>query len=387
EKSLRGRDAAGDQVAEMLMRGCSRLNRTQIADRFDQLKAQVQVSGDAEGVTFSGETTREKLPEVLKLAVEVLRSPTFPASEFEALRQEALSAIEQQRSEPRAVGQLAFQRALSPYPKGHPRYVPSLEEQLTELRQLRLEDLKAFHHDFYGASAGEISLVGDLDPKATQLLVTKYFGHWQSLRPYERMPRLHKPTQGSHLSLETPDKANAFFMAGQTLALRDNDPDFPALLMGNFMLGGGFLNSRLATRIRQKEGLSYGVGSMLQAQAQDSAGAWIAYAIYSPQNATRLEAAFQEELAKVLKDGFTQEELDAARKGWLQSQQVSRAQDRELCARLANHLEAGRTLAYNESLEAKVRALTPEQVRSALRRYLDPAKLVLVKAGDFSGKR
>ena len=123
-------------------------------------------------------------------------------------------------------------------------------------------------------------------------------------------------------SLETPDKANAFFIAGQNLKLRDDDPDYPALVLGNYMLGGGFLNSRLAVRIRQKDGLSYGVGSQLQASPLDPSGSFTTFAIYAPQNEAKLEAAFKEEIARMLKDGFEAKEITEAKSGWLQSRQV-----------------------------------------------------------------
>src|SRR5207244_10072155 len=109
--------------------------------------------------------------------------------------------------------------------------------------------------------------------------------------------------------------------------------DYAALVLGNSMLGGGFLNSRLATRIRQKDGLSYGIGSQLQASSLDKNGVFMTQAIYAPQNAARLEAAFKEEIERALKDGFSADELQAARAGWLQGRQVGRAQDAELARR------------------------------------------------------
>jgi zinc protease len=168
------------------------------------------------------------------------------------------------------------------------------------------------------------------------------------------------------------------------LNLREDDPDFPALVLGNYMLGGGFLNSRLGTRIRQKEGLSYGVGSQLQASSLDKSGIFLAYAIYAPQNVERLEAAFKEEVARALKDGFTEEEIKAAKSGWLQARQVSRAQDSELVARLTGYLYLDRTLAWDDAFEKKVLALTPDEIVAAMRRQIDPAKITIVKAGDFS---
>ena len=180
------------------------------------------------------------------------------------------------------------------------------------------------------------------------------------------------------------DKANAFFVAGLNLPIRDDNPDYPALVMGNYILGGGFLNSRLAVRIRQKEGLS-GVGSQFQASSIDQNGAFFAFAIYAPQNATKLEAAFKEEIARMLKDGFTAEELKDA-KSLMQSRQLSRAQDNELVDRLRNYLFLDRTVAWDADLEKKVEALTPEQIVAAMRKYIDPAKISIVKAGDFAKK-
>ena len=184
--------------------------------------------------------------------------------------------------------------------------------------------------------------------------------------------------------IETPDKANAMFLAGMNLALRDDSPDYAALLLGNYMLGGGFLNSRLAVRIRQKEGISYGVGSFLGASALDESGQFTTYAIYAPQNATRLEAAFKEEVARALKDGFTAEEVQQAKDGWLQSREVNRSQDQGLANELTSDLYYGRTLDYDAQLEKQVAALTPAAINAAMRKYLDLSKITIIEAGDFA---
>jgi zinc protease len=149
------------------------------------------------------------------------------------------------------------------------------------------------------------------------------------------------------------------------------------------MLGGGFLNSRLATRIRQKEGLSYGVGSQLTASSLDKSGSFATYAIYAPQNSAKLEAAMKEEIARALKDGFEEKEIAEAKSGWLQSRQVGRAQDAPLARTLAVDLYLNRTLAFDADLEKKVEALSAADILAAMRRYLDPAKMTVVKAGDF----
>ena len=384
ERSLTGKAPLGDLAGDMLERGTRHHSRQALADAFDQLKAKVQFSGSEEGARVSLETIRENLPAVLALVVECLKEPAFPAAEFETLRQENLSELESMRSEPQALGTLAYRMRMSSRPKGHPRHVSSLAESLEEVKAATVEGAKAFHDAFYGASDGELAVVGDFDPAPLQATVNQLLGDWKSPAPYTRIPAIYEEAKAGTVTLETPDKANAFFVAGLNLAVQDTDPDHPALVLGNFMLGGGFLNSRLATRIRVKEGLSYGVGSQYQASAQDKVGKWTAYAIYAPQNGDKLEAAFREELAKVVEAGFTAEELKAAKSGWLQAQQMSRAQDPELAARLAGNLFDGRTMAFQADLERRVLALTNSEIQAALKKILEPARFVIVKAGAFA---
>src|SRR5262249_34133938 len=191
------------------------------------------------------------------------------ASEFDQLKQEQIAFMELQLKEPQAVAGSAFSRHMNPRPKGDPRYVPSLDERISEVKAGTLDEAKKVDADVYGASNGEVAVVGDFDDKAIEKQVNELFGSWKSPRPYSRLVSAFQEIPPVSQSFETPDKANAVFLAGIRLNLRDDDPDYPALCLGNYMLGGGFLNSRLATRIRQKEGLSYGVGSSLNAGSLD----------------------------------------------------------------------------------------------------------------------
>lgn len=384
EKSLMNRGTAADLAGSMLMRGTAKHTRQQIKDEFDRLKARAGVGGGATSANVSIETTRENLPAVLKLAAEILREPSFPASEFDQLKQEELAGLEEQRSDPQAVAGIAIQRHLSPYPKGHIKYVSTPDEAIADVKAATLTDVKKFYADFYGAQSGELAVVGDFDEKEVAKLAGELFGGWKSKMPYTRIADSFKDVAAANQNLETPDKANAIFLAGSNLNLRDDDPDYPALVLGNYMLGGGFLNSRLAVRIRQKEGLSYGVGSQLGAGAIDKTGSFFTFAIYAPQNRDKLEKAFKEELERALKDGFTAEELASAKKGWLQSREVSRAQDAELSGKLVGYTFLTRTLAWDAEFEKKVAALTPEQITAAMRKHIDPARISIFKAGDFA---
>jgi len=383
EQSLQGQGVAGSLCVDMLMRGSAKHTRQQIKDEFDRLKSQVSVYGGAEKATARITTTRENLPATLTLLAEVLKTPAFPDSEFATLIQEQVADIQYSRSEPQAVGGLAFSQHFCQYPKGHVRYVSNFDEQLTDLKQAKLEDLKAFHRDFFGAT-GEISLVGDVDPKATAELLGTLLGDWKPVKPFTRITDKLSGAPPVDQVIETPDKANAFMMAGFELPLKDDDADYPAMLLGNYLIGGGALKSRLADRIRQKEGLSYGVRSYLDAYSEDRAGAWGAYAIYNPANVDKLIAAFKDELALVLKEGFKAEEIASAKLSWKQGLEVGRSQETSLASQLAAQLRVKRSMVFDADLEAKVMALTNGQILSVLQKRLDLSRITFVKAGDFA---
>jgi zinc protease len=382
-KSLTGKSAAADLAVDMLMRGSKQHTRQQLQDELDKLKARMSINAQLGDLHAHFETTRENLPAVFKLLAEALRSPTFPEQEFEQLRQENLAAIEQQKSDPGSMANTAFARHQRPYPRGDPRYTELPGEAVDEYKKATLAEVKEVYENYLGASHGELAVVGDFDEKELGQLAGELLSGWTAKLPYERIPQPHQDVEPAAQTLDAPDKANAVFIAGQTFKLRDTDADYPALLLGNYMLGGGFLNSRLAVRIRQKEGLSYGVRSSLSARALDDNGSFEVWAIHAPQNTQKLEVAVREELSRMLKEGFTEEEISQAKSGWQQSRQVGRAQDNALGGTLRYHAFIGRTFAFDAELETKVAALTAEQIVETMRKYIDPAKLTIVRAGDF----
>ena len=236
-KSLTGKNAVADLTADMLERGTAKKTRQQIQDEIDRLKARIRISGGTGTVGMSIETTRENLSKVLDLVAEILKEPSFPASELEILRQENLANIDQMKTEPQAVASTAFARRMRSYPKGDPRYTPTPEENLEEYKAATLEQVKSFWKESYGASNAETVLVGDFDEAALSAQLAALFGSWKSPSPYTRVPSVFKDVPADALKFETPDKANAMFLGGQNLALRDDDPDYPALLLANYMFG------------------------------------------------------------------------------------------------------------------------------------------------------
>ena len=382
EKTLFGQAAAAEAVARLLDKGTATLSRQQVQDRLDALKTQIAIQPGAGGVSVSLSSRREHLADAVALVAELLRRPAFPAEAFDEYKRQTLTRIEAARKEPSAVAGNALARLGNPYPRGDVRYARTFDEQIQDLNALTLDQLRAFHARFYGARFAQFGAAGDIDLHPLQQALRAGFGDWAAGEPFTRVPQPLLAAKGETLLLATPDKQNADLRARLPVALSDTDADYPALTLANHLLGSGG-SSRLWTRIRETEGLSYSVYSQIAWNNFEPNSNWLAGAIFAPQNRAKVETALREELARALKDGFSAKELDAARNGLLSFRRLSRAQDDVLASALASNLYLGRTFEISARVDAALAAATPEQVNAALRKYLKPEAIDMVFAGDF----
>ncbi|MGY8779678.1 MAG: M16 family metallopeptidase, partial [Longimicrobiales bacterium] len=386
-ESLMGRGTAGGMAGAMLMRGTEARTRQEIQDELDRLQATGGVGGTSTIANAQFQTVRANVTDVIRLMAELARQPSFPTSEFDIIREQRIAGLEESGTDPQVLAQLELARIMDPRPAGHPSYTETIEEAVVALRSTTLEEAQAFYRDFWGPQNGKIVLVGDFDEAEVRQVIDEAFSDWESPHAFERIATPFVDPDAQNIEIETPDKANAMLWARQNFELRESDPDYGALLMAGEMIGGGVLNSRLANRIRNQDGLSYGVQAMISGHPVDAAGQFIAVAIFAPENVDKVEAALIEELEKVLADGFTQEEFDAARQGWLEGRQLSRSQDGNLAGALAQNLYFDRTFQFDQDLEDRVRAITLDEVNQAIRDRLDLEKMTIVKGGDFANKR
>lgn len=382
-KSLVGKQTVSALTSQMLMKGTKKYTEQQLKDELDALKATVNISGSGSDVNVNIETVRENFPKVLALVTEMLRESAIQQKEFEEVLRQNLAATEKQISEPNDLAQNTLDRIMNPYPKTDARYVMTIQEQIDALKALKLDDVKRFYADFYGGSSAGIGIVGDFDVAEATKIISTGIGAWKSPIKYQRIPNTFVDVKAKNEAIETPDKANALFLAGLNLPISDSDPDFASLYVGNFVLGGGALSSRLADRIRQKEGISYGVGSYMSAEAQDKTGNWGAYAIAAPENVERLEKAFQEEIEKILKEGITEKELEDVKKSIIQSRNVNRADDNRLVGKLGYYAVINRKFDWDKNFETQINKLTVDDVNKVLRKHIVPSKITIVKAGDL----
>jgi len=382
EKSLTGLRATGDVTGALLMRGTKTKTRQELQDEMVKLNARINVNGGAERATATINTTEANLVPALRLAVEMLREPAFPDAEFDQVKRQRVAGIENNRTDPAALAPLALNRAMNPFPRDDVRYVGTIDEQIEDVTKVSLDEVRKFHLRFYGASHGEVVVVGQFKEADVRAAAAELLGAWSVAAPYERIATSYRKTTPVNMKIETPDKQNATFDAALAFAMSDADPDYPAMVLANYMFGGS-ITGRAPNRIRNQEGLSYGVSSRISIPVIGDAASFDGLAISNPQNTPKVEASFRDELAKALANGFTVDEVAAAKRALRDQRMVGRSQDAGLLGLIATREEFDRTLAWDEQMDARLDALTVDQVNAAFRRHVSLDRLSIVKAGDF----
>lgn len=385
EESLTGRSLAGEVLPSLMMRGTREMTRQQIQDRLDGLRSRIAPSSGAGEASFTIESRREFLSQVLDVLRQVLREPTLPSEELEVIRSQYVAAYTQQLTDPQALAGNYISRQINPYPPGHVRYVATLGETIQQWESLKREDISQLYDEFLNGAHGELAIVGDFDPADIVPQIEEMLAGWQTSRNVAHIPMIGNIDLTDHREeIVTPDKENAMYYAVTVLPMSDSAEDYPALLVGNNIFGSGGLSSRLGNRVRQDEGLSYGVGSFMVAQSLDQRTTFGMYAITNPVNMAKLEAVIAEELHKFLDEGVSSAEVAAAQSAYLERQRIDRADDSKLIGLLSSSIENDREITWYSDLEQKIRDVTPEAVLEAFRNRIDPERITWVAAGDFT---
>ena len=383
EKTLENKASIASLTAEMLKRGTKNKTMAQINEKLDKLSSSVYIYGGGQTVTLVISSTKENILPALQLVTEMLHEPSFSEDELKTLKNEDVSSLEQQRSEPQSIAFIEYSRITQPKPKGNIKYTMTVEEQEEGINKATIDDIKDFYKNFYNGNHATAAFVGDFNATDVKTELNKMLANWNSPIAYTHIPGTYDDITPQNKEIKTPDKKNAMMVAGMNLKMRDDNADYPAIRMGDFIFGGGFLNSRLAMRIRQKEGISYGIGSFVEISSQEEDGAFMSYAIYNPDNKTRLETAWKEELDRMLKDGFTEDELKQAKSGYIQYRETARTNDGQLAGMLDSYLYLNRTFVWDKNLDDQLQNLTVAQVNTTMAKYLSDGKITFVKAGDF----
>ncbi len=381
EKSLQGKAVIAELCASLMQRGTKKRSYEDLRDEENLLKSQISIGGGASGFGLRIETLRDKLPGALDLAAEMLRSPTFPASELELIKEEEIAALEQQLQDPASVAWTVLAQLTTQWPKSDPRYPLSAKEKIAAIKQVTVGDIQRFYAEHVGAIHAELAIVGDADGAAIGAQVDKLFGGWGSKKPYVRLAEKVWNVPALQKSIEIKDKEMSQLVLSHDASIKDVDPDYPAWVLIGQALGGDS-GSRIWQRVREKEGLSYGAGVWTYAGTLDDVGGFGGYAIVAPQNVAKAKASMLDEIGKMATGAISAEELARAKAAWVKGQDTDLSNDTYVASMLVNQTFYGRTTEFTRDLRAKVAAVTPDDVARVAKKHLHPDKLVVVDAGS-----
>lgn len=379
-KDTTGKNALNYLTEPMLSRGTDKLTRTDIANLMTKLKVQ----GDVLAFT----TTRDNVVEALKLMGELIGQSTFPEKEFTQLQRQITTSLEGKSDDPMTLGRDAVLNHFNTYPEGDPRNALTSAELLKKLKSYSREDLVKWYTDSVATTHGQIAVVGDFDAEAVKAVLPQTVGTKKNADPaadYQRYWADYKPVKAETIVIDTPSKENAALFGRVDFEGNINDKDAASLIVADWIMGGGTgLSNRLVDRLRQKEGLSYGVGSRVKLPEFGNRASWSITAIVAPQNLDKAKECAVEEINRIVKDGITAEELAEAKKGIIQSRAVNRAQDDYLALSWLRLMDADKTMKFSKDFEAAVAALTVDEVNAAVKKMIKLENMTFVLAGDRS---
>ncbi|SEO78032.1 zinc protease [Flavobacterium sp. CF108] len=388
EKDLTGKSDIAGILAQLLKTGTKTQTKEQIQDKLDQLKSSINFNFSRQTLSVSVNTYKEHFKEVMGILADLLANSTFPENELTKTISEYNTYLESSLNDPQAVAFTDISRITTKYPKGSIFYTPTIQEQIDAFKKIKQAEIVDFYTNVLGGNNGIGSVVGDLDAKTTGEILESTFGKWNSKSKYELASPAYFETQKLDKDIITPDKENAVALGRISFKMDRKNPDYPAFVMANEILGnGGFLSARIPMRLREKEGISYGAGSFIDVPITNDAAAWTYYAFLNPTKKNAVETAAKEEIAKALKDGFTAEELKSNLVSWQNERKTRLGVDYTLMELVNTYLQYGITLDDYDQLETKVKALKVDEVNKVLKKYLTLDKMTSVYAGDFNKKQ
>ena len=224
--------------------------------------------------------------------------------------------------------------------------------------------------------------VGDVDDAALDQALATGFRDWSGGRAWTPPPPASAPATARVERLPLPDKTSVALLIGAPSGLRHRDPDHLAVATGTAVLGSGFFSARLLDIIRNREGLTYGIGAALGGDTHVD-GAWTLQGTFGPELLARGQASTVRELRRFLSAGVTEEELAAFKVTLAGSFQLGLATTDGLAGALLACLQRGYGPEWIDAYPGRVEALTALEVNAALRRHLDPDRMITVLAGPL----
>lgn len=363
-----------DFTAGMLRHGAGKRSAEQIADTIDSAGGVLDAGSDAESTLVTCSVLAARADTCLSLLADVLLRPTFPEKEMAEVRDQILAALAQRADDPHLLAAEHFDNLL--FGEAHPDGWVLTPEHV---RAITRDELLAFWKTFYRPNNAILAVAGDIDPAVVKARVARAFAGWSSApvpqRPAFEIPAAH----GKRVILvDKPELSQATLMFGHA-GIRHGDPDWYAVTLVNYVLGGSDFSSRLMQEVRSKRGLTYGIGS--------SFGASLYQGAFRVSASTRNETAWDAlsvatgELRKMKASGPTEDELAKAKGYYAGSTPFTLESAAGLAHALVSADLHGLGVDYVRTLALRLAAVDRAAADAAAKKWLDPDDLAIVIVG------
>ena len=380
--SAEGNVAIATLTGMLLDQGTTKQDKFAIAEKLESVGATLSFEVDTEMAEVNAKCLKKDVPLVISLIAEQLRFPALSAEEFEKAKKQFAGNLERQLEDTGFRAKDAFSRAV--YPVGHPNRSPSTEDYLAAVEAAKLEDVVAFHKKHYGPAHFTLVAVGDLDVPQIQAEVGKSFAGWTGGVDLIKPAKATMTDAAREQSIFMPEKTSVSVVIGQTTGLRYNDPDYQALRLATSVLGGSGFSGRLMQTVRDQEGLTYGINSMTSNDTFTD-GDWRISATFGPALLDKGIASTKRELTKWYNEGISADELTYRKTNLVGMFKVALATTDGMAASLLNAIHRGYDQSWLDQYPKTVQALTLPQVNGAIKKYLKPDSMVIIKAGTIPG--
>ncbi len=387
--TFRGSLPAGDSFASgniaiptlvggMLDKGTNQQSKFEIARKLDSVGARIGFSVRGVMTEFGGKCLRKDLPLVISLLAEELRTPAFSEEEFAKLKKQQIGELQRSQEDTDYRADQAFAQIV--FPVGHPNYEPPMKAFVAAIESAKIDELKKFHGEYYGPAQATLVFVGDVDPASLKSEIEKAFAGWSGGKTQVDFPKAVLPNERKEQIVGMADKPNVTLIIGQPTGLRYRDPDALALRVGTSALGSGF-TGRLMASVRDKEGLTYGIGAGVSDDAFVD-GAWQIQGNFAPDLLEKGMTSTLRELESWHDRGVTAAELERVKTNLVGTFKVGLATTEGLCTALLNTVHRGYDVSWLDEYPMRVGTLSLEEVNAAIKKHLQPGKMTVIEAGS-----
>lgn len=368
-------------TAEMLKRGTRRRGKLELAGALEEVGADVEFDTDVFAVQIGARSLAADFPALAATLAEMLREPSFPEDELEKLKQQTIAAVRQQQSD---TAWRAYERLTQTlFDEANPFYTHAGERLVESVASMTTDDVRGFYEKFYGGRSLILSVAGGVRAAEAARVLGEALEGFGGPESFEVNVTDPAPPAGARREVVlVRDKANVDVLLGTAAPLRRDASDYYAAVLANRALGESTLSSRLGLRVRDAEGLTYGIASRFRAPSL-AAGPWYIAVSVNPGNVERAVASALAVLEEYVEHGIRPEELEDEKSSAVGSFKVSLSTNAGLAGALWNAEFYRLGLDYVERYPQLIRAVTVEEVNAAIRKYFRPEHLTVVVAGDI----